>query len=196
MSQVHASLIPGETLAPMACSRVSPEPSGFSHAPRMQGAESAHGQLGAAPVGGGVRPYLWLKVCRPMDADAKTTDLQKLEVWPKHRAKTLDSPRPITCGREGRWQGMGCGAPLGSPGEVRGEAPPRPARGMRDTRLHDKLVPLVGLRGEWEQPRPRHVCQVSRAQRTHKHSWEKCLRSARPARSTDPGHPLNAFWVG
>lgn len=24
--------------------------------------------------------YLWLKVCRPMDADAKTTDVQKLEV--------------------------------------------------------------------------------------------------------------------
>lgn len=30
--------------------------------------------------GQGVGPYLWLKVCRPMEADAKNTDLQKLEV--------------------------------------------------------------------------------------------------------------------
>lgn len=44
--------------------------------------------------------YLWLKVWRPMEADAKNTDLQKLEVWPKHRAKTLDKPRPITCRRD------------------------------------------------------------------------------------------------
>ena len=52
-------------------------------------------------------PYLWLKVWRPMEADAKTTDLQKLEVWPKHRAKTLDRPRPITCGRDEWGQGGG-----------------------------------------------------------------------------------------
>lgn len=70
-------------------------------------------------MGGVPGPYLWLKVCRPMDADAKTTDLQKLEVWPKHRAKTLDSPRPITCGRgvvagQGLW--WPTGPSLGPPG--------------------------------------------------------------------------------
>lgn len=182
MSQVHASLIPGETSAPVACSRVSPEPSGFSHAPRMQGAEGARGQHGAAQWEGR-RPYLWLKVCRPMDADAKTTDLQKLEVWPKHRAKTLDSPRPITCGRKGGWQGTGCGAPLGCPSKVRGEAPPRPAPGMRDTSFM-KAGPtgrtergmgatqaqthVPGLTGtENPQTQPGEVPQVSQAGSQH-----------------------------
>lgn len=49
---------------------------------------------GAAPGGGA---HLWLKVWRLMAAEAKNRDLRKLEVWPRHRAKTLDRPRPITC---------------------------------------------------------------------------------------------------
>lgn len=50
-----------------------------------------------ALVDGAVRPHLWLKVWRPMEADANTTDSQKLEVWPRHRAKTLERPRPMPC---------------------------------------------------------------------------------------------------
>lgn len=54
-------------------------------------------------------PHLWLKVWRPMEADAKTTELQKLDVWPRHRAKTLDRPRPITCRRDKRGRGGSLG---------------------------------------------------------------------------------------
>lgn len=60
------------------------------------------------------RAYLWLKVWRPMEADAKNTDLQKLEVWPKHRMKTLDKPRPITC-RADRGVRRGLCLPPGHP---------------------------------------------------------------------------------
>lgn len=60
--------------------------------------------------------HLWLKVWRPMEADAKTTELQKLDVWPRHRAKTLDRPRPITCRRD-KW---GRGGSLGPSWAARG----------------------------------------------------------------------------
>lgn len=41
-------------------------------------------------------PYLWLKVCSPTEAEANTIALQKLEVWPRHKAKMLEMPEPMT----------------------------------------------------------------------------------------------------
>lgn len=41
-------------------------------------------------------PYLWLKVCSPTEAEANTIALQKLEVWPRHKAKMLETPEPMT----------------------------------------------------------------------------------------------------
>lgn len=40
--------------------------------------------------------YLWLKVWSPTEAEANTMALQKLDVWPRHRAKTLETPEPMT----------------------------------------------------------------------------------------------------
>lgn len=80
--------------------------------PRPRSPKAAWGALVDKAPG----PHLWLKVWRPMEADAKTTELQKLDVWPRHRAKTLDRPRPITCGRN-KW---GRGGSLGPSWAARG----------------------------------------------------------------------------
>lgn len=49
-------------------------------APAHQGCGTGGPGQMSVSGGQGVGPYLWLKVCRPMEADAKNTDLQKLEV--------------------------------------------------------------------------------------------------------------------
>lgn len=40
--------------------------------------------------------YLWLKVWSPTEAEANTIALQKLDVWPRHKAKMLETPEPMT----------------------------------------------------------------------------------------------------
>lgn len=77
MAQVHAGLEPRQPLTSAAHPwgpATGPLPVALSQAGRR-----ARG-AGAAPMDRVCSPYLWLKVWRPMEADAKTTDLQKLEV--------------------------------------------------------------------------------------------------------------------